>query len=127
MTNAKALTYRQLLDEMVAIARTCVRADRVKKHGHPVRTNETTLPLDAEEAAQKALFLSLSPRDRELLSRLIASEREAAVHDVLAYLEWATTTEALEIGSTAQPFAGKADETMRGDFVARLAGWAWRK
>ena len=55
------------------------------------------------------------------------SEREGAVHDVLAYLEWATVTDALDMKGASEHFAGKADETMHGDLIARLAGWQWRE
>ena len=121
------LTYRHFIDEMVAVARRCVSATRVRAHGHPVRTNESALPLDNEEAARKALFLTLDPSQREVLAQLLMSEREAAVHDVLAYLEWATATDALDMKAAGAHFAGQQQETMHGDFVARLAGNPWRE
>ena len=119
------LTYRNFIDEMVAVARSCVLANRIRAHGHPVRTNEGSLPLDDMEAAQKALFLALSPPQREVLAQLLVSEREGAVHDVLAYLEWATVTDALDMMAAGEHFAGKTEASMHGDFIARLAGWTW--
>ncbi len=120
------MNYRDFIDEMVALAGRCVSADRIRAHGHPVRTNESSLPLDGAEAVLKTAFLILTPPQREAIARLLVAEREGAVHDVLAYLEWATVTERLNIEAAGESFAGKPDETMHHDYVARLQGYEWQ-
>ena len=117
------LTYREFIDEMVATGRQSVTANRIREHGHPERVNESASPLDDTEAARKDLFLSLSISQREVLAGLITSEREGAVHDVLAYLEWAISTQGLKITGPEGAFVPQ--ETMHGDFVARCFGWSW--
>jgi hypothetical protein len=64
------------------------------------------------EAAQKALFLALSPPQREVLARLLVSEREGAVRDVLAYLEWATVTDALDMIAAGEHFSNWIEHTV---------------
>ena len=119
------LTYRNFIDEMVAVARPSVRVDRIAAHGHTERTNHAALPLDSEEALRREFCRSLGAEQRVILAALLADEREAAVHDVLAFLEWAVLTERLDITGADGSFSGKAEETMHGDFVSRAAGDEW--
>jgi len=87
MNDRQTQTYRNFIDEMVAIARRCVPADRIGAHGHMERTNDRALPLTAEEALRKEFCLTLSPGQTAILAQSLLDEREAAIHDVLSYLE----------------------------------------
>jgi hypothetical protein len=119
-------TYRQFIDEMVVIARRGVRGDRIAAHGHTERANNGSLPLASDEALRKEFCLGLNPSQKVILSQLLLAEREAAVHDVLSYLEWAVQTETLSISGADGSFLGKAEETMHGDFIARSTGDEWQ-
>jgi hypothetical protein len=111
---------------VVAVARYSLSANRIRAHGHPVRTNESTAaPLDAVESARKTVFLALSPQQREVLAELLVWERAAAVHDVLAYLDWATTTDVIEMKATGEGSLFKSEDSLHGDYMARLTGWNW--
>src|SRR5438093_152161 len=120
------LTYRKFIDEMVSVARCSVSAGRIAAHGHTERTNDAALPLDTDETLRKEFCQRLNPDQRMILVQLLTHEREAAVHDILAYLEWAVSTERLSINGADGSFAGKAEETMHGDFISRSAGYEWQ-
>lgn len=73
-----------------------------------------------------AFIRSLSPKQRELLSRMLQEERDGAIHDVLAALTWWITSR--EVGFT---FRGKpmpmelSGMGLHGDYVGRRDGWDW--
>ena len=118
-------SYREFIDGMVEIARRNVITNRIALNGHPLRTNESALPLDEEEEAYKALFLSLSPQQREVLTQFIITQRRSAVHDVLAHLEWAVQTDNLIVQGADGSFAEKPEATMHHDFISRIMNYPW--
>jgi len=120
------LTYRAFIDEMVSSARYSVSASRLAAHGHAERTNDAALPLDARELAQKDFCQRLTADQKIVLAGLLTAERQAAVHDVLAYLEWAVSTDRLQVVGAGGSFVADIEETMHGDFISRLAGYEWR-
>jgi hypothetical protein len=69
---------------------------------------------------------SLPPEHRLLLSEMLQEERDGAIHDVLAALNWWIT--AREVGLT---FRGKpipvelSGMGLHGDYVGRRDGWDW--
>jgi hypothetical protein len=121
-----SLTYRAFIDEIVSSARRSVSASRLAAHGHTERTNDADLPLDARERAQKDLCKRLTADQKDTLAGLLTAERQAAVHDVLAYLEWAVSTERLQVVGAGGSFVNEIEETMHGDFISRLDGFEWQ-
>jgi hypothetical protein len=118
--------YRGFIDQMVALADRNVSAGLIRKNGHGERQNERDLPLDASEQERKELLLGLSPAQRSVIAQMLVDERRAAVHDVMAHLEWAVSCSYLEMFGDGEAFAGQPDETMHGDFITRLEGEPWR-
>lgn len=117
--------YRAFIDGLVEVSRLNVDADRIRAAGHAERSNTRDLLLSPEEQARKALLLSL-PRDgREIVARMLEAERQAAVHDVLAHLDWAVAAERMDLGAGGVSFADAAEETFHFDFIARKAGEDW--
>jgi hypothetical protein len=121
-----SLTYRAFIDEMVSSARQSVSASRLATNGHTERTNDAALPLDPKELAQRDFCKRLTAGQKDIMTRLLTAERQAAVHDVLAYLEWAVSTERLQVVGAGGSFANDIEETMHGDFISRLAGHEWQ-
>lgn len=122
---ALAHAYRVFVDELAKIAQTSVTYSRVLANGHPVRTNEADLPLGADEAELKSIFLRLSSGERTILANALGRERRATVHDVAAFLEWAAVSEGLEIAWRGEVFGASPYETMHMDLMRRLEGEDW--
>ena len=117
--------YRAFIDGLVEVSRLNVEADQIRANGHAERTNTRDLPLSAEEQARKALLLSLDRNGREIIARMLESERQAAIHDVLAHLDWAVAADRLALGAAGVSFADTAEDSFHYDFIARVAGDPW--
>jgi hypothetical protein len=112
--------YEAFIGGMVALARTCVFAGRIRRQGHAERPNWREVPLDDDEAARKALFERMTEEERGLLARLLEEARSAAVHDVLADLEWRTSAGGLSMVQGGESFTQGVTVSMQGDFVAEM-------
>jgi hypothetical protein len=117
--------YKWLVDELVELARIDVTAKRIRMHGHPERTNDDDFPLDRKEVQRKAIFLSLSPEQRELLAEMFDHSLHSAIHDVACFLEWVLSVEELKMERNGEPITASPFETMHFDFVSRFAGDPW--
>jgi hypothetical protein len=120
------LRYQKFIDQFVELASTEVIADRIRKNGHSERTNDSDLPLDAQEEARKSFLLSLSDSNREIVAQLIEEAQSSAIHDVLASIEGMHTCGGLDLivdgyPLPKDPFWG----SMHMDFVCRQAGEPW--
>jgi|SRR5262245_65321477 len=117
--------YKGFIDEMVSLAHSCVSADRIAKHGDPVRSNLDDLAPDEREQAIRALYQRLSRPEKQTLADCLRAERVSALHDFAAFLEWATSCDEMQIswkGVELKPFA-----TMHHDFIGRIQGHDWRE
>lgn len=117
--------YRAFIDGLVEVSRLNVEADQIRANGHAERTNTRDLPLSAEEQTRKALLLSLDRDSREIIARMLEAERQAAIHDVLAHLDWAVAADRLDLGAAGVSFADAAEDSFPYDFIARVAGDRW--
>lgn len=117
--------YHDLIDGLVEVSRLNVVADRLRSTGHAERTNIRDLPLSDEEQARKALLQSLSREGREIVARMLEEERQAAVHDVLAHLDWAVASDRLDLGAGGVSFADQAEASFPYDLMSRCAGEPW--
>ncbi|MDE9450007.1 hypothetical protein J3R80_05940 [Aliiroseovarius sp. Z3] len=123
---AKHTGYKWLIEQFVEIARNSVQANRIRKNGHPVRTNDgPQFPLSAQERDQKEVLLSLDASAREVIARLIEQARISAVHDLACFLEAEISEKnvSIQVGDdelTTSPFA-----SYEFDFVCRLEGDSW--
>lgn len=122
MTHA---AYKKFVDEVVTIARSSVTSNRIAAHGHPVRTNDSDLALEEDEAALKAVFARLNPEERAVLARAFEEERQAAIHDFASFLEWKTSSDEMSITWAGETFGASPFSTMNNDFICRLNGDAW--
>lgn len=117
--------YRAFIDGLVEVSRLNVDADQIRANGHAERTNTRDLPLSADEQARKALLLSLDRNGREIVARMLEVERQAAIHDVLAHLDWAVAADRLDLGAGGTSFADLAEDSFHFDFIARVAADPW--
>jgi len=117
--------YRAFIDGLVEVSRLNVEADQIRAGGHAERTNTGDLPLSPDEQARKALLLSLDRDSREIIARMLEAERQAAVHAILAHLDWAVAADRLDLGAGGVSFADAAEDSFHYDFIARAAGDPW--
>lgn len=117
-------TYERFVDKMVEVSARCIAADRIRRHGHPVRTNDADLALDEGEQRLKSVFQRLSAEDRQALADALIWERQSALHDFAAFLEWAIACDDMHIEWAGQE-VGQGYNTMHGDFIGRIAGDDW--
>lgn len=69
---------------------------------------------------------SLSPSQRELLSRMLQEVRHGAIHDVLAELTWWITTRGVGLTFHGDPMPVELSGMgLHGDYVGRVEGWEW--
>ena len=112
-----ALAYRQLIDQLVAESES-LGARLVQEEGVFSKSP------DAHVANQ--LVARLTGADRATLAAILASERRAAFHDVLATLSWWVTCR--QMGVTYRGEQVPVDVSgmgLHGDYIARLGGWQW--
>lgn len=119
--------YKRFVDEMVTVASRDVSSARIRKHGHPVRTNEPDSQLSTEEQRLKQLFLKLNSEERELLAVALQEERVSALHDFASFLQWATSCDDLRMNWGGEEFGASPYNTMHGDLIGRLASDAWEE
>ncbi|MEM9032621.1 MAG: DUF6547 family protein [Pseudomonadota bacterium] len=119
------MTYEDWLDEFVRRAAWCLSADRVRKNGHTVRTNDDARPLEAEEAEARDALLSMNHRQREIVVSLLERERSAAFHDALALLEEQTANDDIDIRISGKRIEGSPYASFHYDFVCRSDGDDW--
>jgi hypothetical protein len=113
--------YDELIAGMVSVARSCVLAERIRRWGHAERPNWQDLPLPPDEEARKNLLLGMTPDQRELVARLLETERVGAVHDILADLEWRMTSDGLRMSCDGRDLGAEVRESLHGDFIGRIS------
>jgi hypothetical protein len=112
--------YRRFIDEMLDLARRNVTAERIRTQGHAERPNWREVPLPDADRRRLEFLLSLDEEQRAMVAGLLERERIAAVHDVLAHLDWKASADALLLGDIDAWYSDVASETFHGDFMARL-------
>jgi hypothetical protein len=122
--DANRAAYERFVDKLVDISAQSVAASRIRRTGHPVRSNDADLPLNDIEQRVKDMFLRLSAEDRNTFADVLLDERRSALHDFAAFLEWAIACDDMCI-VWADGEIGIGYNTMHGDFVGRLAGDEW--
>lgn len=114
--------YRRFIDECVNQT-PGVTAQRIVEHGHVAPYPQDEFP---EQIEYNELVASLEPKQREVLARLCNSERQNAMHDVLACLTWWLDCGGISMQFNNEPLP--VDESgmgLHGDFVGRSQGWDW--
>jgi len=116
--------YRWLIDQFVEIASRDVLADRIRRNGHGVRTNDSEdFPLSAQEEEEKELLVSLAPDARLVVARMVEKARRSAIHDLACFLEGEITVGRMSVfvdDEEESPYA-----SYHYDFMARLEGDNW--
>lgn len=110
--------YKAIIDRLAGEVRLRGPSARVAEHG------EFSNAPDHREF--NTLIQSLSPSQRELVSRMLQEVRHGAIHDVLAELTWWIT--AREVGLTfhGDPMPVELSGMgLHGDYVGRVEGWEW--
>lgn len=69
---------------------------------------------------------SLSAEERTLVADMLRSERDGAIHDVLAALTWWLSCRDVGLTFRSKPMPFElSGEGLHGDFVGRCTGWEW--
>lgn len=110
--------YDDFIDAMVNLAGESAFVARLRMQGHAERPNWREIALDPAEDARRAFVASLTNDQREMLASLLLEERKGAVHDVLAWLEWARECVGLTLRDRKDDYAKTSRETFHGDFIA---------
>jgi hypothetical protein len=119
--DAAVQVYRAFIDGCVEVASAEVLAERIRRHGHTERNNEATLPLDQNEAARKNVLLQLNPVQREVIAGLLEDCRRAAIHDLMAYMEWLMTCDGFRMSWKGVDICPL--ETLHHDFLGRAMAY----
>jgi hypothetical protein len=117
--------YQELVDQLVHMSRTDPIAVRLRKTGHSERTNYDDLPLDEQEIKRKAIFLSLTPEQRDLMTKVIEEVRMNAIFDIASFLEWGLSCEHMTISWKGKAIPASPYDTMHCDFLMRFEGHDW--
>jgi hypothetical protein len=110
--------YRAIIDQLVDETRLSGSAPNVSQSG--VFSNA---PAHAEF---NGFIESLDDSGREIVARMMESERLAAIHDVLAVLSW--WIDCAQVGLTFRGEPIPVDQSgagLHGDFIGRTDGWEW--
>jgi hypothetical protein len=112
--------YKAIIDELVSET----------SHGvsEKLVVQEDIFSRAPDAAVFNTFIQSLSAQQRELLARMLHSERNSSIHDVLAVLSWWVSTQ--EVGFTFRGNAMPVDLSgagLHGDFVGRQNDWEWPK
>ena len=113
-------TYREFIEFMAELARGSVLADRIRGSGHAERGNESDLPLTEPEVRRKAMLLSMSAEQREVVVQLLEQERIGGIHDVVANLD------GFDIRLGGRTLYEQADNEPKSDFMDQIDRWAWQ-
>jgi hypothetical protein len=110
--------YRALIDALVHQCREGQGALGRRRAEAGLWNPNATRSEDAEEWEFNELLKALTPKQREVLGRLLSRQFESGVHTALAELHFAELP----------PFEDGYEGTPFHDFMARLAGWwEWPK
>lgn len=117
--------YKRFIDSFVQLAQSNVIADRIQENGHSERTNDADRPLSAQEAERKALFLSLSPTQRQCTADMLRDQKVGALHDLLCLMEWEVTQGDWEVATVGVPLGKSPFGSYHFDFICRSSGDDW--
>jgi hypothetical protein len=111
-------TYKAIIDQLVFDTRLRGSANHVLTSGIFSRA-----PAHREF---NELIESLSPGQREVLSRMLQEERDGTIHDVLADLSWWIDCRGVGWNVRGQPMpVDQSGMGLHGDYVGRQQGWQW--
>jgi hypothetical protein len=118
--------YKRFIDELVALSRISVTAERIRGWGHSERKNETAeFPLDEIESARKTFILSLSEWQKQLVAELLEEEYMSAIHDVASFLEGRLSSYSMKMSWHGENIPASPYETMLYDYTCRRNGDPW--
>ena len=112
-------TYKAIIDDLVS---------ETRFHGNGSRLKKSGIYSSASDKEKQNKFVdSLTPEQRGLLAEMLIDEREGAIHDVLAALEWWVTCREVVLTFRGEPLPVEFAEGMHHDFVGRCGGYDWPK
>ncbi len=110
--------YKAIIDQLVGETRLLGSSSHVTENG--IFSNAPA-HRDFNE-----FIRSLSPQQRELLSRMLQEERDGAIHDVLAVLTWWITARGVALTLRGEEMPVELSGMgLHGDYVGRRDGWNW--
>ena len=124
-SSRKNAAYKYFVGELAKCASRSVEADRIRKNGHPERTNDADLPLNEVEEKRRALFLRLAPEDREILAKFVEKTRVGALHDVASLLEDWLALDEIKISLHGYSVPASPYNMMHADLLSLVAGEPW--
>ncbi len=118
--------YEWFIDELVQVANGGVTARRIRSNGHSVRTtDDEDFPLDREEREEKELLLSLDPRQREVIARMIEEARRSAIHDLASFFDGHAFDGKVSVRVDGKALGESPYASYHYDFICRLEGDDW--
>ncbi len=112
--------YKAIIDQLVGETRL------LGSSGH-VRKDKVYSNAPAHKPFNEFLQ-SLSGDQRKILSEMLQTERDGAIHDVLAALTWWIETREVGLTFRNQPMPVELSGMgLHGDFIGRRDGWKWPK
>lgn len=110
--------YKAIIDEFV---------NETRRYGSSAHVATRGIFSKAPTAREFNEFIGiLSLEQRELLSRMLQEERDAAIHDLLAALSW--WIDCRDVGLTYRGEPMPVDLSgmgLHGDYIGRRDGWDW--
>ncbi len=109
--------YRNFIDELVNMSKSCVDANNVKKGNVP--------GVEAQQIGINGILAKLSDKDRKKLSEFVLDVYSSGIFDVLDYLEWLRVSKNMEMKIDDQTLPMGKYEGIQNDYIGRRQDWEW--
>ncbi len=109
--------YRNIIDELVKMSRSCADANAVKKGN--------IQGIDAEVTGANDILNRLSDRERDILAGFILDVYHAGIYDTLEQLEWLRCCKDMVITVEGEVLPMGKYEGIACDYIGRRADWVW--
>ena len=109
--------YKNLIDELVKMSRSCADARAVKKGRVP--------GIDAEKMGINEVLNRLDENERDILSKFIVEAYHAGIYDTLEQLEWLRCCKNMVITVEGETLPLGKYEGIPNDYIGRRYGWEW--
>ena len=109
--------YKNLIDELVKMSRSCADARTVKKGSVP--------GIDAEKRGINDVLIKLDENERDILSKFIIEAYHAGIYDTLEQFEWLRSCKNMVITVEGEALPLGKYEGIPNDYIGRRSGWEW--
>lgn len=109
--------YKNFIDELVKMSRSCTDARAVKKGRVP--------GIDAEKMGINEVLNKLDENERDVLSKFIIEAYHAGIYDTLEQLEWLRCCKNMVITVEGETLPLGKYEGIPNDYIGRRSDWEW--